>query len=117
MHPYGGKPLKSYPYRGTPFPSLKAQKGPISLHFKPTHPGVRWCEVAPLGARPNAGQWDTVHVGYARVKFALFVRFLSRWVPTRTRFSVEYGLKINGHVACPCVDLKKVAMSPEVISL
>ena len=34
---------------------------------------------------PNTSQWNIVRVGYARVGFALFVSFFSRWV--------EYGLK------------------------
>ena len=50
-----------------------------------------------LPSVPNARQWNIPCVGYARVKFVFLSLFLARWVhkryPTRTKLSVEYGLK------------------------
>ena len=49
--------LKSYPCRGTPFTSLKAQKGPIFLQYAPVQKLIiftAWKPQEPHGRRPWA---------------------------------------------------------------
>ena len=77
----------------TPSASFSAGDTNMLLSKNPCGPNTGPC-------RPNASQWNIVRVGYARVGFALFILFFCVGYPTRTWFSVEYGLNKRPPKVC-----------------
>ena len=105
------------------YPSYKGVKPHISVLVKP----IFHCNAKPLTlgllvgrcqtqslcrpnakpGGPNASQWNIVSVVYARVGFALFIPFFSRWVPNANTFSGGIWA-LRGELAHPLIQRSPV---------